>query len=63
MESSSCFNHNFHDIAAGTEHWVGRRDHVFVTPLAYTAQSPKDGFGKPLVAFHYLNGGVLGDFL
>jgi len=42
--------------------WEGETG-VFVTPLAYTAQSPKDGLGKPLVAFHYLNGGgVLGDF-
>jgi hypothetical protein len=42
--------------------WEGETG-VFVTPLAYTAQSPKGGLGKPLVAFHYLNGGgVLGDF-
>jgi hypothetical protein len=42
--------------------WEGETG-VFVTPLAYTAKSPKTGFGKPLVAFHYLNGGgVLGDF-
>ena len=42
--------------------WEGETG-VFVTPLAYTAQSPKTGLGKPLVAFHYLNGGgVLGDF-
>jgi hypothetical protein len=42
--------------------WEGETG-VFVTPLAYTAQSPKSGLGKPLVAFHYLNGGgVLGDF-
>jgi len=42
--------------------WEGETG-VFVTPLAYTAGSPANGFGKPLVAFHYLNGGnVLGDF-
>src|SRR5512136_167055 len=42
--------------------WEGETG-VFVTPLAYTAKSPKTGFGRPLVAFHYLNGGgVLGDF-
>lgn len=42
--------------------WEGETG-IFVTPLAYTAKSPTTGFGKPLVAFHYLNGGgVLGDF-
>lgn len=41
--------------------WEGQTG-VFVTPLAYTADS-KTGFGKPIVAFHFLNGGsVLGDF-
>ena len=42
--------------------WEGETG-VFVTPLAYTAASPANGFGKPFVAFHYLDGGgVLGDF-
>jgi len=42
--------------------WEGQTG-VFVTPLAYTAASSKDGFGKPIVAFHFLNGGkVLGNF-
>lgn len=42
--------------------WEGETG-VFVTPLAYTAPSPTDGFGLPVVAYHYLNGGdVLGDF-
>ncbi len=42
--------------------WEGETG-IFVTPLAYTAQSPKTGLGHPLVAYHYLNGGgVLGDF-
>jgi len=42
--------------------WEGETG-VFVTPLAYTAKSPEAGLGKPLVAFHYLDGGgVLGDF-
>src|SRR5579871_3450108 len=42
--------------------WEGETG-VFVTPLAYTAASPSGNFGKPLVAFHYLDGGaVLGDF-
>lgn len=36
---------------------------VFVTPLASTAASPANGFGKPSVSFHFLNGGdVLGNF-
>ena len=42
--------------------WEGETG-VFVTPLAYTAASPSDGLGHPLVAYHFLNGGeVLGDF-
>jgi hypothetical protein len=42
--------------------WEGETG-VFVTPLAYTAKSPAGGLGKPLAAYHYLNGGgVLGDF-
>jgi hypothetical protein len=42
--------------------WEGETG-VFVTPLAYTAASPAHGLGRPLVAYHFLNGGeVLGDF-
>jgi hypothetical protein len=42
--------------------WEGETG-VFVTPLAYTAASPSHGLGRPLVAYHFLNGGeVLGDF-
>src|ERR1039457_3792546 len=42
--------------------WEGETG-VFVTPLAYTAGSPKTGLGTPLLGYHYLNGGpVLGDF-
>ncbi len=42
--------------------WEGETG-VFVTPLAYTAASPGKGLGRPLVAYHFLNGGeVLGDF-
>ena len=42
--------------------WEGETG-VFVTPLAYTAASPANGFGLPSVGYHYLNGGsVLGDF-
>jgi hypothetical protein len=42
--------------------WEGQTG-VFVTPLAYTAASPKNNIGRPIVAYHYLNGGeVLGGF-
>lgn len=42
--------------------WEGETG-VFVTPLAYTAASPGKGLGRPLIAYHFLNGGeVLGDF-
>jgi hypothetical protein len=42
--------------------WEGQTG-VFVTPLAYTAASSKDGLGRPIVAFHFLNAGkVLGNF-
>lgn len=42
--------------------WDGQTG-VFITPLAYTAASPKNGFGRPIVAYHFLNGGsVLGNF-
>jgi hypothetical protein len=42
--------------------WEGETG-VFVTPLAYTAASPAKGLGRPLVGYHFLNGGeVLGDF-
>jgi hypothetical protein len=42
--------------------WEGQTG-VFVTPLAYTAPSGKKSLGKPIVAYHYLNGGkVLGNF-
>ena len=42
--------------------WEGETG-IFVTPLAYTAKSPNDGLGRPLVAYHFLSGGgVLGDF-
>jgi hypothetical protein len=36
---------------------------VFVTPIASTAASPAKGFGKPVVAYHFLNGGpVIGNY-
>lgn len=42
--------------------WEGQTG-VFVTPLAYTAASPKNSVGKPIVAYHYLDAGeVLGGF-
>jgi hypothetical protein len=41
--------------------WEGETG-VFVTPLAYTAASPGNGIGLPVVAYHFLGGGpVLGD--
>ena len=42
--------------------WEGQTG-VFVTPLAYTAASPKNNIGRPIVAYHYLDAGdVLGGF-
>jgi hypothetical protein len=42
--------------------WEGQTG-VFVTPLAYTVSSRKDGISKPVVAYHFLNAGkVLGNF-
>lgn len=42
--------------------WEGQTG-AFVTPFAYTSASPANGFGRPDVSFHYLNGGsVLGNF-
>jgi hypothetical protein len=36
---------------------------VFVTPLASTASSPANGFGKPVVGYHFIAGGdTLGDY-
>lgn len=42
--------------------WEGQTG-VLVTPMAYTAASPKNNFGRPVVAYHFLNAGeVLGNF-
>jgi hypothetical protein len=42
--------------------WEGQTG-VFVTPLAYAVPSTESGFGRPVVAYHYLDaGGVLGGF-
>ncbi len=42
--------------------WEGQ-DRIFVTPLAYAVPSADKGFGRPVVAYHYLDaGGVLGGF-
>lgn len=42
--------------------WEGQTG-IFVTPLAYTASSPKNNIGRPIVAYHFLNvGPVLGNF-
>jgi len=41
--------------------WEGQTG-AFLTPFAYTAGSPNTRFGKPELAFHYLNGGnVIGN--
>jgi hypothetical protein len=48
--------------AAQNLNWDGQTG-VFITPLAYTAASPANGFGHPIVAYHFLNAGpVLGNF-
>jgi hypothetical protein len=48
--------------AAQSLNWDGQTG-VFITPLAYTAASPGNGFGRPIVAYHFLNAGsVLGNF-
>jgi hypothetical protein len=48
--------------SAQSLNWDGQTG-VFITPLAYTAASPKDNIGKPVVAYHFLNAGdVLGNF-
>jgi hypothetical protein len=47
---------------AQTLNWEGQTG-IFVTPLAYTVPSSDGGLGKPVVAYHYLDGGnVLGGF-
>ncbi|HXX20528.1 MAG TPA: DUF3034 family protein [Candidatus Acidoferrum sp.] len=49
-------------VRAQNLNWEGQTG-AFVTPFAYTSASPAGGFGRPDVAFHYLNGGsVLGNF-
>jgi hypothetical protein len=49
-------------VAAQSLNWDGQTG-VFITPLAYTAASPDNNFGRPVVAFHFLNAGsVLGSF-
>jgi hypothetical protein len=48
--------------SAQTLNWEGQTG-IFVTPLAYLAPSSEKGFGRPVVAYHFLNGGsVLGSF-
>lgn len=48
--------------AAQTLNWDGETG-IFVTPLAYVAPSTSKGFGDPVVAYHYLDGGqVIGGF-
>ena len=51
----------FNSNAAGQGlNWEGQTG-AFITPFAYTSQSPNDNVGHPQVAFHYLNtGSVIG---
>lgn len=47
---------------AQTLNWEGQTG-VFITPFAYAVPSADKTFGKPVVAYHYLNAGsVLGGF-
>jgi hypothetical protein len=42
--------------------WDGQTG-IFITPLAYVVPSSSKGFGEPVIAYHYLDGGsVLGGF-
>lgn len=53
---------NIAPASAQSLNWEGQTG-VFITPLAYTAASPKTGLGRPVVAYHYLDAGdVLGGF-
>src|SRR5665213_1058098 len=48
--------------SAQSLNWDGQMG-IFVTPLAYTIPSPENGLGRPVAAYHYLDGGqVLGEF-
>src|SRR5437899_6880749 len=48
--------------SAQSLNWEGQ-DGIFVTPLAYAVPSADKGFGRPIVAYHYLDAGeVLGGF-
>lgn len=49
-------------LSAQSVNWEGQTG-IFVTPLAYTAASPKNNIGKPILSYHFLNAGeVLGNF-
>ncbi|HUO61358.1 MAG TPA: DUF3034 family protein [Candidatus Acidoferrales bacterium] len=43
-------------FASAQLNWEGQTG-ALLTPFAYTAASPANNFGKPVVAFHYLNAG------
>ncbi len=48
-------------VSAQGLNWEGQTG-AFITPFAYTSQSPTDGVGRPQVAFHFLNtGSVVGN--
>src|SRR5260370_17452259 len=42
--------------SAQSLNWEGQ-DGIFVTPLAYAVPSADKGFGRPIVAYHYLDAG------
>lgn len=48
-------------VSAQGLNWEGQTG-AFITPFAYTSQSPTNGVGRPQVAFHFLNtGDVIGN--
>jgi len=48
--------------SAQSLNWEGQEG-IFITPLAYAVPSTDKGFGRPVVAYHYLDAGeVLGGF-
>ncbi len=48
----------FSNVASAQSlNWDGQTG-ALLTPFAYTAKSPAKGFGMPVVAFHYLSGGI-----
>src|SRR2546427_9784806 len=49
--------------SAQSLNWEGQEG-IFITPLAYAVPSTDKGFGRPVVAYNYLDAGVgLGVFM